>query len=62
MVWARHPHAPWHLGGMSFAESWFFPAPSVGRARMEVALYRYVDRLGWSTVTALVLGFLAYGA
>jgi hypothetical protein len=47
---------------MSFAEPSFFPAPSDGRARMEVALHRYVDRLGWGTVTALVLGFLAYGA
>ena len=27
MVWSRHPHAPWYLGGMSFAESSFFPIP-----------------------------------
>lgn len=27
MVWSRHPHAPWYLGGMSFAESSFFPVP-----------------------------------
>ena len=25
--WARHPKAPWLLGGMSFAESSFFPIP-----------------------------------
>lgn len=27
MVWARHRHAPWYLGGMSFIESSFFPVP-----------------------------------
>lgn len=27
MYWARHPHAPWYLGGLSFAESSFFPIP-----------------------------------
>lgn len=27
MIWARHRHAPWYLGGMSFAESSFFPIP-----------------------------------
>jgi len=27
MVWSRHPHAPWYLGGLSFAESSFFPIP-----------------------------------
>ena len=25
--WARHPKAPWYLGGLSFAESSFFPIP-----------------------------------
>lgn len=25
--WSRHPHAPWYLGGLSFAESSFFPIP-----------------------------------
>jgi len=25
--WSRHRHAPWYLGGMSFAESSFFPIP-----------------------------------
>lgn len=25
--WAQHPKAPWFLGGMSFAESSFFPIP-----------------------------------
>lgn len=27
MTWSRHPHAPWYLGGLSFAESSFFPVP-----------------------------------
>jgi len=27
MIWSRHPRAPWFLGGMSFAESSFFPVP-----------------------------------
>jgi membrane protein YqaA with SNARE-associated domain len=25
--WSRHPKAPWFLGGLSFAESSFFPIP-----------------------------------
>ncbi|NOX27924.1 MAG: DedA family protein [Gammaproteobacteria bacterium] len=25
--WAAHPKAPWYLGGLSFAESSFFPIP-----------------------------------
>ncbi|MCL4745206.1 MAG: hypothetical protein KJZ83_07310 [Burkholderiaceae bacterium] len=27
MRWSRHRHAPWYLGGLSFAESSFFPIP-----------------------------------
>lgn len=27
LEWSRHPHAPWYLGGLSFAESSFFPIP-----------------------------------
>ena len=27
MRWSRHPHAPWYLAGLSFAESSFFPIP-----------------------------------
>lgn len=33
-----------------------------GGARMEEALHRYVDRLGWATVAVLVLAVLAYQA
>ena len=25
--WSKHPRAPWYLGGLSFAESSFFPIP-----------------------------------
>ncbi len=31
-----------------------------GGARMESALHRYVDRLGWATVALVALGLLAY--
>jgi hypothetical protein len=31
-----------------------------GGARMEAALHRYVDRLGWATVVALAVGLLAF--
>lgn len=27
IVWARHPHAPWLLGVLSFCEAIFFPVP-----------------------------------
>lgn len=27
LSWAGHPRAPWYLGGLSFAESTFFPVP-----------------------------------
>lgn len=27
LAWSRHRHAPWYLGGLSFAESSFFPIP-----------------------------------
>ena len=31
-----------------------------GGARMEAALHRYVDRLGWATVALVVAGVLVY--
>ncbi|MDP1862366.1 MAG: DedA family protein, partial [Thiobacillus sp.] len=31
-----------------------------GGARMEVALHRYVDRLGWATVAMVVIGAALY--
>ena len=27
LEWSKHRHAPWYLGGLSFAESSFFPIP-----------------------------------
>jgi len=27
MAWSQHPKSPWYLGGLSFAESSFFPIP-----------------------------------
>jgi membrane protein YqaA with SNARE-associated domain len=27
LIWSKHPKAPWFLGGLSFAESSFFPIP-----------------------------------
>jgi membrane protein YqaA with SNARE-associated domain len=27
LTWSKHPKAPWFLGGLSFAESSFFPIP-----------------------------------
>jgi len=31
-----------------------------GGARMEAALHRYVDRLGWTTVALVAVGVLLY--
>ena len=31
-----------------------------GGARMEAALHRYIDRLGWATVALVVIGVLVY--
>jgi membrane protein DedA with SNARE-associated domain len=31
-----------------------------GGPRMEAMLHRYIDRLGWATVAALVIGFLIF--
>jgi membrane protein DedA with SNARE-associated domain len=32
-----------------------------GGAKMEEALHRYIDRLGWATVALVVLGGVWYG-
>lgn len=65
---ARHRHAPAHLGGMSFAESSFFPVPPdvmlapMCLARPErawnLALHRDVDRLGWAAVALVAASLL----
>jgi membrane protein YqaA with SNARE-associated domain len=57
MQWARHRHAPWYLGGLSFAESSFFPIPpDVMLAPMSMAQPRRA--LWFATLTTLtsVLG------
>lgn len=60
--WAGHPHARWYLGGLSFAESSFFPIPpDVMLAPMTLA--RPVDawRLALlTTVTSVAGGVFGY--
>jgi membrane protein YqaA with SNARE-associated domain len=59
MVWSRHRHAPWYLGGLSFAESSFFPIPpDVMLAPMSMAKPRMAFRLAALTTGASVLGGL----
>ncbi|WP_078120226.1 YqaA family protein [Thiosocius teredinicola] len=62
MVWARHPHAPWYLGGLSFAESSFFPIPpDVMLAPMSLAQPK---RAVWfatlATLTSVAGGIFGY--
>jgi membrane protein YqaA with SNARE-associated domain len=57
LTWAAHPKARWYLGGLSFAESSFFPVPpDVMLAPMTLA--RPVDawRLALLTTLASVAG------
>lgn len=59
MAWSRHPRAPWVLGGLSFAESSFFPIPpDVMLAPMCLANPERAWRLAWITTIASVLGGL----
>ena len=62
LSWAKHPKAPWYLGGMSFAESSFFPIPPdvmlmpMALAKPEKAFY-----YAWiTTVFSLLGGLLGY--
>lgn len=62
MAWARHPHAPWYLAAMSFAESSFFPVPpDVMLAPMSLAR---PDRAWWlaliTTLASVAGGALGY--
>ena len=62
MQWARHPRAPWYLGGLSFAESSFFPVPpDVMLAPMSLAR---PDRAWWfaliTTLASVVGGIAGY--
>ncbi len=59
MVWARHRHAPWYLGALSFAESSFFPIPpDVMLAPMALAQPRRAWSLALLTTLTSVLGGL----
>ena len=62
MSWSKHPHAVYYLGGLSFAESSFFPIPpDVMLAPMSVAR---PDRAWWfalvTTVTSVLGGIFGY--
>jgi len=60
MVWSRHPRAPWYLGGMSFAESSFFPVPpDIMLAPMCLANPRRAWWLALLTTLTSVAGGLA---
>lgn len=62
MRWARHPHAPWYLGGLSFAESSFFPIPpDVMLAPMSLAKpQRAVWFATLTTITSVLGGMFGY--
>ncbi|MFP4155010.1 MAG: YqaA family protein [Halothiobacillaceae bacterium] len=57
--WSAHRRAPWFLGGLSFAESSFFPIPpDVMLAPMTLARPKAWWRLALLTTVASVLGGL----
>lgn len=59
MMWSRHRHAPWYLGGLSFAESSFFPIPpDVMLAPMSMAKPNKAWGYAALTTLASVLGGL----
>jgi len=62
MVWAAHRHAPWYLGGLSFAESSFFPIPpDVMLAPMSLARpERAWTYAALTTVTSVLGGLFGY--
>ncbi|MCX8145529.1 MAG: DedA family protein [Azovibrio sp.] len=62
LQWARHPRAPWYLGGMSFAESSFFPVPpDVMLAPMCLASPAKAWRFaGITTLTSVLGGLFGY--
>jgi membrane protein YqaA with SNARE-associated domain len=60
MAWARHRHAVWYLGVLSFAESSFFPIPpDVMLAPMSLARPERAWRYATLTTIASVLGGIA---
>lgn len=62
MRWSRHPRAPWYLGGLSFAESSFFPIPpDVMLAPMSLAQPQRAVRFATlTTITSVLGGMLGY--
>jgi membrane protein YqaA with SNARE-associated domain len=59
MQWSRHPHASWYLGGLSFAESSFFPIPpDVMLAPMSLAQPRRAWQFALLTTLASAVGGL----
>ncbi|WP_133513091.1 YqaA family protein [Candidatus Thiosymbion oneisti] len=62
MAWSRHRHAPWYLGGLSFAESSFFPIPpDVMLAPMSMAKPQKAWWFaGLTTATSVLGGLLGY--
>ena len=59
MQWSRHRHAPWYLGGLSFAESSFFPIPpDVMLAPMSLAQPKRAWLFALITTLASVAGGL----
>lgn len=59
LSWSAHPHARWYLGGLSFAESSFFPIPpDVMLAPMSMAKPRLAWWFASLTTVASVLGGL----
>lgn len=59
LSWSRHPRAPWLLGGLSFAESSFFPIPpDVMLAPMSLASPRRAYHFALLTTLASVAGGL----
>jgi membrane protein YqaA with SNARE-associated domain len=57
MSWSRHAKAPWFLGGLSFAESSFFPIPpDVMLAPMSLAQPQRAWRFATITTVASVAG------
>ncbi|MFC1747678.1 YqaA family protein [Pseudomonadota bacterium] len=60
--WAAHRHASWYLGGLSFAESSFFPIPpDVMLAPMTLAQREKAWRFATiTTITSVLGGLLGY--
>jgi len=62
MSWARHPHAPWYLCGVSAMESSFFPVPTAFMLAPMCLADR--DRAWWyaliTTVSSVAGGVIGY--